>query len=116
MWQEGPMTVWLSVLISGVLLSHTDAPMPKYHLAFTSEAGKLIEVTTDKDGKFQVDLGPGTYRFQWGLVTVDKNTSTVKLHQQPPAADRNRGHPRTPRGFHPAPRPSWLISFSDLQP
>src|SRR5262249_9803878 len=60
-------------------------PMHQYHLVFTSSAGKFIEVTTDKDGKFQVDLAPGAYRLQFGFdgtmetITVDKSTSTLKL-------------------------------------
>ena len=90
---------WLSLLISGVLLNQMDMPMPKYHVAFISANGKLVEVvTTDKDGKFQVDLAPGTYRYRIGLngtyrfdpdlekaetITVDKSTSPLKLHDPP---------------------------------
>ena len=93
-----PMT-WLSLLITGVLLNQMDMPMSKYHVAFISAKGKLVEViTTDKDGKFQVDLAPGTYRYRIGLngtyrfdpdlekaetITVDKSTSTLKLHDPP---------------------------------
>jgi hypothetical protein len=100
-----PMT-WLSLLISGVLLNPMDAPMPKYHVAFISADGKLIEViTTDKDGKFQVNLAPGTYRVQIGFdgtyrfdpnlekaetITVDKSTSTLKLHQHAPVIEAPR--------------------------
>ena len=100
-----PMT-WLSLLISGVLLNPMDAPMPKYHVAFISAKGKLVEViTTDKDGKFQVDLAPGTYRYRIGLngtyrfdadlenaetITVDKSTSTLKLHQHAPVIEAPR--------------------------
>jgi hypothetical protein len=58
------MTVLLAVLISGVLLDINDQPMSKYHLAFTSANSQFIKVTTDKDGKFSVDLAVGTYRFQ----------------------------------------------------
>jgi hypothetical protein len=80
------MSVLLAVLISGVLLDHQDRPMSIYHLTFISTDGKLIEaITTDKDGKFQVDLAPGAYRLQFGFdgtmetITVDKSTSTLKL-------------------------------------
>jgi hypothetical protein len=83
------MTVLLAVLISGVLLDTKDMPMPKYPLAFVSADGKLISVTTDKDGKFRVDLpAPGTYRVQLVLdgtvesITVDKSTSKLKLHRR----------------------------------
>jgi hypothetical protein len=81
-------------------------PMPKYHVAFISAKGKLVEViTTDKDGKFQVDLAPGTYRVQIGFdgtyrfdpdlekaetITVDKSTSTLKLHQHAPVIEAPR--------------------------
>jgi hypothetical protein len=66
--------------------------MSIYHLTFISADGKLIEaITTDKDGKFQVKLEPGTYRLQIGFdgtvesITVDKNTSILKLkHPAPP--------------------------------
>ena len=91
---------WLSLLITGVLLNQMDMPMPKYHVAFISAKGKLVEViTTDKDGKFQVDLAPGTYRYRIGLngtyrfdpdlekaetITVDKSTSTLKLRKPLP--------------------------------
>jgi hypothetical protein len=77
------MMALLSVLISGVLLNNMDAPMPKYHLAFISADGKLTKTTTDKNGKFRVHLAPGTYRFQWGLFTVDKNISTLTLKERP---------------------------------
>jgi hypothetical protein len=84
------MTAWLSILISGVLLNHMDAPMPVYHLTFISESGELIEaINTDKDGKFQVDLAPGTYRVLMGFdrtvesITVDKSTSKLRLHKPP---------------------------------
>jgi hypothetical protein len=85
--QLRPMTVLLAVLISGVLLDANDQPMPKYQLAFTSADGKLIKAITNKDGKFRVNLAPGTYRFQFGLITVDKNTSTLKLHEPPPVIE-----------------------------
>jgi Carboxypeptidase regulatory-like domain len=97
------MTVLLAILISGVLLDSNDRAMPNYHLVFTSADGKLfIEAMTDKEGKFRVFLAPGTYRFQIAQngyypelekadkITVDENTSTLKLklHQpqqaQPP--------------------------------
>src|SRR5262245_61902401 len=100
-----PMT-WLSLLITGVLLNQMDMPMPKYHVTFISAKGKLVEViTTDKDGKFQVDLAPGTYRYRIGLngtyrfdpdlekaetITVDKGTSTLKLHQRAPVIEAPR--------------------------
>ena len=89
------MAALFAVLVSGVLLNHMDMPMPKCHLAFTSSEGKLIEATTDKDGKFSVDLAPGTYGFRIGLdgtfdgayldwpemekITVDEKTSELKL-------------------------------------
>jgi carboxypeptidase family protein len=91
---SGLMLVWraitalFAVLVSGVLLNQMDAPMPKYHLVFTSSAGKFIEVTTDKDGKFRVDLAPGTYRLQIGFdgtvgsITVDKSTSKLKVQRR----------------------------------
>jgi hypothetical protein len=84
--QLRPMTVLLAVFLSGVLLDHRDRPMSIYHLTFISADGKLIEaITTGKDGKFQVDLAPGTYRLQFGFdgtmetIIVDKSTSTLKL-------------------------------------
>ena len=91
------MGVLLAILISGVLLDANDQPLPKYDLVFTSADRKLIKVITDENGKFQVDLAPGTYRthgqllgsgnfilqYQFGLVTVDKNTSTLKLKEPP---------------------------------
>jgi hypothetical protein len=81
------MTVLLAVLISGVLLDHQDRPMSNYHITFIAADGRLIEaVTTDKDGKFQVDLpGPGIYRFQagfngtWESITVDNKTPKLRL-------------------------------------
>jgi len=85
------MTALFAVLISAVLLNQMDMPVPKYHLIFADAHGKVIEVVTDKDGRFQVDLAaPGTYRFQVGLgktetITVDKDTSGLKLKlTQPP--------------------------------
>jgi hypothetical protein len=84
------MTVLLAVLISGVLLDTNDKPMPKYELVFSDANLNLIKVTTDKDGKFQVNLAPGTYRFQIEgdpqSITVDKSTSRLKLQQQPKRA------------------------------
>ncbi len=79
------------------MLDQQDKPMPKYALVFTSADRKLVKVTTDENGKFQVDLAPGTYRihgellgsgnfilhYQFGLVSVDKNTSTLKLKEPP---------------------------------
>jgi len=83
------VTILLAVLISGVLLDGKDMPIPNHHITFILPANpKGIEVTTDKDGKFQVDLAPGTYRFlsrlgpaQW--ITVDTKTTELKL--KPPA-------------------------------
>jgi len=82
------MTILLAVLISGVLLNSNDKPLPKSYLALTATDGKLIQVRTDENGKFQVDLAPGTYRYQWGLFTVDKNTSTLKLKLDRPLPAR----------------------------
>jgi hypothetical protein len=80
------MTFLLAVLISGVLLDTNDQPMPKYELVFTDVNLKLIKVTTDKDGKFQVNLASGTYRYQVEgspqSITVDKSTSRLKLQKQ----------------------------------
>jgi hypothetical protein len=85
------MTVLLAVLISGVLLDTNDRPMPNYQLVFSDANLNLIKVTTDKDGKFQVNLAPGTYRVQiegvLQSVTVDKSTSRLKLQQQQRARD-----------------------------
>jgi hypothetical protein len=84
------MTFLLAVLISGVLLDSKDMPMPKYPLAIVSADGKLISVTTDKNGKFRADLAPGTYRVQLVLdgtvesITVDKSISKLKLHRPLP--------------------------------
>jgi hypothetical protein len=94
------MTFLLAILVSGVLLDSSDRAMPEYHIAFTSKSGELIEATTGKDGKFYVALPPGTHRFQIRIngtnsyypelekaeiITVDKNTSTLKLkHPAPP--------------------------------
>ncbi len=94
---------WLALLISGVLLNQMDMPMPKYHILFSPGNGgfKLVELlTTDKDGKFSVDLAPGTYRFQIRLnitpytyypgldeaqtITVDKKTTELKLKLKMP--------------------------------
>jgi hypothetical protein len=71
---------WFAVLISGVLLNPMEVPIPNSHLVFKSASGKVIEVVTDKDGKFQVDLAPGTYRYRTESITVDKSTSKLKLH------------------------------------
>src|SRR5262245_19129150 len=102
------MPAWLAVLISGVLLNPMDVPRPKYYLAFTSSEGKWIEVTTDKDGKFQVDLAPGTYRYWVGLrretITVDETTSELKLKL--PALPE-----RTPDGIEII-RPSQIPDYS----
>lgn len=83
------MTILLVVLISGMLLDSKDVPMPKSHLVFTSNEGKLVEVTTKKDGTFRVKLAPGTYRVLIGtdvgeLIIVDKSTSKLKLRQRAP--------------------------------
>jgi hypothetical protein len=77
------MTVLLAILVSGVLLNTNDKPMPQYQLAFTSADGKVIKVITDKEGKFQVDLEPGTYRYQFGLITVGQKTCGVVLKARP---------------------------------
>ena len=76
------MTVLLAVLISGVLLDLSDKPKPNYQLVFTATDGKLFKVITDENGKFQVDLKPGTYRYEFGSFTVDKKTSTLKLRDR----------------------------------
>jgi Carboxypeptidase regulatory-like domain len=80
------MTFLLAVLISGVLLDTKDMPIPNYQLIFSDANLNLIKVTTDKDGKFQVNLAPGTYRYQiegsLQSITVDKSTSRLKLQQQ----------------------------------
>jgi hypothetical protein len=85
------MTALLAILISGVLLNQADMPLPSYQLVFSDANLKLIKVTTDKDGKFRVDLAPGTYRFQiegtLQSITVDKSTSRLKLQQQQRARD-----------------------------
>jgi Carboxypeptidase regulatory-like domain len=85
------MTVLLAILVSGVLLDANDQPMPKYELVFTDAKLNLIKVTTDKDGKFRVNLAPGPYRVQiegsLQSITVDKGTSRLKLQQQQRARD-----------------------------
>ena len=80
------MTTLLAILISGVLLDSNDRPMPEYHLVFAATNGKLIGVVTDKDGKFQVDLEPGTYRSQFGPFTTvrqGQKTCVVNLRARP---------------------------------
>jgi len=72
------MTTLLAILISGVLLDSNDRPMPEYHLVFATN-GKLIGVVTDKDGKFQVDLAPGIYLVERGLVRVGEGTLKLEL-------------------------------------
>ena len=58
-----PMSILLAILISGTLLSDAkDIPMSRCHFSFLSPDGKRIEAITDKDGKFSVDIAPGTYR------------------------------------------------------
>ena len=79
----------LAILISGVLLNNADVPVPDYHLVFTDDNGKLVGVVTDKDGRFQVDFDPQTYRLHVGLdqtdvirvdaISVDQKTTTLKL-------------------------------------
>ena len=39
----------------------------------------MIGVVTDKDGKFQVDLAPGIYLDERGLVRVDEGTLKLEL-------------------------------------
>jgi hypothetical protein len=85
------MTFLLAVLISGVLLNVTAQPIPKYELVFSDADLNLIKATTDKDGKFEVNLAPGTYRVQiegsLQSITVDKSTSRLTLQQQQRARD-----------------------------
>src|SRR5215510_3048403 len=76
------MTALLAVLISGVLLNQMDQPMSNAHLVFISSTGKFIEVATDKSGKFQVQLAPGTYRYMGESIKVDKSTPKLRLHQR----------------------------------
>jgi|RhiMetdeSRZDD1v2_1073273.scaffolds.fasta_scaffold700003_1 hypothetical protein len=79
----------LAVLISGVLLDSNDKPLPKHYLAFVLPNDKWLEVVTDKDGKFRVNLAPGTYDYRLGglnkagQITVYKSTSTLKLKEPP---------------------------------
>src|SRR5215510_11607129 len=82
------MTVLLAVLVSGVLLGPMDLPVPAHYVSFTSSSAKVIELVTDKDGKFSVELPPGNYlvkmnpgRFGVGdsIITVDEKTSPLKL-------------------------------------
>jgi hypothetical protein len=80
------MAVLLAVLISGVLLDANDKPMPKYQLVFTDGDLKVIKVMTDENGKFQVDLEPGTYRSQFGPFTTvrqGQKTCVVNLRARP---------------------------------
>jgi len=115
------MTALLAILVSGVLLNNMDVPMPEYHLVFADDTHfvsadnrKLIGVVTDKDGKFQLDLAPETYRlnlclddideYNIDVLPVDKNTITLKLkvHEIPPGVRprivrrSGRGHPGLP--------------------
>ena len=73
------MTTLLAILVSGVLFSQPGQPMPNYHFVFEDSNGKLTGVVTNKDGRFQVDLAPGTYRTEAGTVTVGNNKLKLTL-------------------------------------
>jgi|SRR5262249_30353127 len=95
------MTALIAVLVSGVLLGEMDVPIPNCPIAFiNADSGKMIKAETDKHGKFQVDLAPGTYRHGVGTFTVGKSTpKPLKLHQRAPIDPRSQVIDGGPRDF-----------------
>ena len=82
------MIALIAMIISGLFLSQQNEPLKNCPFSFKASDGKVIEGTTDKDGRFHIELEPGMYLLKIGadpvgrMITIEKSTPNLRLHQR----------------------------------